>query len=1320
MRLRPLVLGGAVILLAGGLSCSSPSGTDLPDDPSGNGSGSDGESAQPRPAYEKRAIDAGGIVSAKDEVGRPRFIWATRRIDASPGSTPEAAAQEHLVRFAPAYGVEKNAVVSNSSLDAAGTTRTRGGDYLVRLRQKVDGLEVYQGDVKIVMRSDMSLIALSGTPSDLTGSKPGGGFDLSAGQALSRALEDLYGISVPDASTSSAKAATGAHVWLDMPASSPIKLSEPARARPILYREGGKLVRAYFMEFYSSDGLSTDSDAFRYIVAADNGRVLEHADLTHDVAFTYRVYADADAEGRPFDGPTDDLTPHPTGEPDETDPGFVLPNFVAIETIKSEPAGAIDPWLPANAVQTLGNNVDAYADLVAPDGYSNQDRRATTTAPGVFNRVYLTDQEPLSTARQTQAATTNLFYVVNWLHDYWYDSGFTEAAGNAQDNNFGRGGEDRDALKAEAQDFGGLNNANMSTPSDGLQPRMQMFLWTAPSIRELTIEPGALDLATGAAAFGPAEFSITGDMVLGDDGVPPNNDACSPITNDVAGRIVLVDRGACSFALKALAIEQAGGIGMVLANNTPLAPPPGMGQTAPPTVVTIPSLSVTFEDGQNLRTLLDQGVVTATFLSAVLPPGRDGSLDNMIVAHEWGHYFHHRLQNCGSLQCSAMSEGWGDFIALHTSLREGDDLDGTYAAAYYADRNFGPNVSYFGIRRFPYSVDFTRNALTFGHIQNAATLPPVPIGGGGPNSEVHNAGEVWASMLFEAYVELQKNPNLRTFAEVRRDYSDYLVLGLQLTPINATMTETRDGILAAAQMLNPDDVAPIAAAFARRGAGSCAVSPPRDVAGDLAPVTESFEVQPAISLTSIVLDDSVDTCDLDGTLDAGETGQVTVEVSNTSPVALAGSTVTLSSPTTGVVFPDGPSAALPDVGAFGTQSVAISIGLDSSVTGIGSLDLTVTVDNPTACVASVAQSQSYRINADEIAASSATEDVESLSPPWSKTGTGADTIWSRDQLDPTNHAWHGADSGTVTDTQLTTPSLQVSATGDFTMSFAHSHSFEADSILWDGGVIEFSTDEGASWTDISTIVDPGYTGVITDTSGNPLGGRNAFGAANASFPDFDNVTLNLGTALAGQAVLIRFRIGTDAAVGAPGWTIDNIAFTGIDNTPFTTVVPHAGMCQEPPVANAGPDALVRGARDVILDASASTDPNGDPMTFLWTQTSGPPVALLNANTAFAAFRSPELTHNEALTFQVQVSDAFGSSTDSVKITVRKIPASGGGNGSGGGETDGGGSGDDQGIEDNGPDESIDDGGCAAGSRQTSLPFAMLFGLGLLVMRRRRR
>ena len=97
-----------------------------------------------------------------------------------------------------------------------------------------------------------------------------------------------------------------------------------------------------------------------------------------------------------------------------------------------------------------------------------------------------------------------------------------------------------------------------------------------------------------------------------------------------------------------------------------------------------------------------------------------------------------------------MSEGWGDFIALHMIARDGDNLNGTFALATYATSAFDPNSAYFGIRRVPYSVDFTKNALTFKHISDGVALPAVPTLPGGANSEVHNAGEIWATMLWGA------------------------------------------------------------------------------------------------------------------------------------------------------------------------------------------------------------------------------------------------------------------------------------------------------------------------------------------------------------------------------------------------------------------------------------------------------------------------------------------------------------------------------------------------------------------------------------------
>ncbi len=154
-----------------------------------------------------------------------------------------------------------------------------------------------------------------------------------------------------------------------------------------------------------------------------------------------------------------------------------LVSFVG-DTVINTSAG----WMGTSTV-TTGNNVEAYLDTNAdnvPDannssGLSNGHAFASNQN---FTFPFSTTVDPRT---QQPAVVTNLFYYNNIMHDFSYNLGFTETARNFQVNNFGRGGTGNDSVRAEAQDGSGTNNANFATPPDGSRPRMQQYLFTAPT-----------------------------------------------------------------------------------------------------------------------------------------------------------------------------------------------------------------------------------------------------------------------------------------------------------------------------------------------------------------------------------------------------------------------------------------------------------------------------------------------------------------------------------------------------------------------------------------------------------------------------------------------------------------------------------------------------------------------------------------------------------------------------------------------------------------------------------------------------------------------
>jgi hypothetical protein len=198
-----------------------------------------------------------------------------------------------------------------------------------------------------------------------------------------------------------------------------------------------------------------DGHTYQLILDATTGQAWVRTDLTQNLTdATYRVFT--------------------SDSPSPFSPGHSVPltNQPAVWPRTSETIAALDTnaspngWINDGVYVTQGNNVRAHLDRDAnnvPD---------LPLVQGTTNRVFSFSMDPTRHPTNYGAASVvQLFYWCNWMHDTLYGLGFTEAAGNFQVNNFGRGGQGNDAVEADAQDGFELNNARMTTlPEDGTAP----------------------------------------------------------------------------------------------------------------------------------------------------------------------------------------------------------------------------------------------------------------------------------------------------------------------------------------------------------------------------------------------------------------------------------------------------------------------------------------------------------------------------------------------------------------------------------------------------------------------------------------------------------------------------------------------------------------------------------------------------------------------------------------------------------------------------------------------------------------------------------
>ena len=209
-------------------------------------------------------------------------------------------------------------------------------------------------------------------------------------------------------------------------------------------------------------------ERFRFVIDAQSGAAQLRQNLSCYISdATYSIY------------PSDSPSPFTPGlqvpgnfQPPLTD--RVTNTTAALDTFAS-PEG----WIPDGTNTTTGNNIDAFLDR-------NFDQQPDQPRPvGNPDRVFEFPLDlTLDPTNYIDASTVQLFWRANWYHDRLYELGFTEAAGNYQQNNFGRGGLGNDRIICYVQsgaDVGIVDNSMFQPAPDGISGQCYMFVFTGPS-----------------------------------------------------------------------------------------------------------------------------------------------------------------------------------------------------------------------------------------------------------------------------------------------------------------------------------------------------------------------------------------------------------------------------------------------------------------------------------------------------------------------------------------------------------------------------------------------------------------------------------------------------------------------------------------------------------------------------------------------------------------------------------------------------------------------------------------------------------------------
>src|SRR5687767_14002804 len=182
------------------------------------------------------------IAVSSDERGTPRLMQTQ--------GSPAATARAHVERLAPKWGVSGHAL---PALRELGAIQVRGGS-IARIAQEIDGLPVYGGELRALVRDSGELVTISGTLRSTRTARSKPQFKLDQAGAVARAVEYAY------------FGAKDVHV-------------ADAMARRMWYPVGDKLVASWVIDSVTSRAGTTNGDGFRTVLEASTSRVISHRSL---------------------------------------------------------------------------------------------------------------------------------------------------------------------------------------------------------------------------------------------------------------------------------------------------------------------------------------------------------------------------------------------------------------------------------------------------------------------------------------------------------------------------------------------------------------------------------------------------------------------------------------------------------------------------------------------------------------------------------------------------------------------------------------------------------------------------------------------------------------------------------------------------------------------------------------------------------------------------------------------------------------------------------------------------------------------------------